>query len=678
MSKRPNEEQITKESSFNHDSPHSPMGEVLKESNESTAKRPMKSMKRNGSLSRTISDVDGDQGAKRAFMSNENSLSPPPSSSRPAQDGTDQPQTKQDQLIPELTKSLSAPASSSKAPFGSTSASSLSASTTSSTATRPNIFTNSSFTFNIGSSATLPESVLKSANRPESDQGSPSRDEEGYTKALRGVNITFVKRLQREMESNPITNLSRAFQRYLEDRKAVKQQFLEVSESISSALSQESLQAKSTSSNNVRQKHESSRVNTSSGLFTPLLSSSRIPASDKKISRSSSTISLSAAGGSKSNKSTNLGTARKLGSGFGLPAGKIAATDVLKSGPNTGNVAVSSGHTNPFGLGSSTIKSVIPPTTADNWSIGIFSPLDMDSVANNASGRGVGTPSRAVSNPGPAFMSPGAPSTSLVAAAMNSKAMASPGFMTLTPRRYSSNALGIHRSGSNPSLAPSEGQPNYSFQPSTPGQQTKVAPFTAHNGGANAEGGKPGITGDTLAPSWKNSVKKLQYNTSTEPNSGSGPEPGSGSKPGSVALASSNNIAGNSTSSVNGINSVSEVDDDEPEGSTIFEIRARLFILGKAEYTDLGIGLFRVWENAKTKSRRMTMRSVQSGLLVLNSWMIHPRPSCNDFEQYGEKLKPAIDKNTIYFYALVDGQPQRYALRVKLGEVGKVWDVMQV
>ncbi|KAF9971119.1 hypothetical protein BGZ73_005986 [Actinomortierella ambigua] len=91
--------------------------------------------------------------------------------------------------------------------------------------------------------------------------------------------------------------------------------------------------------------------------------------------------------------------------------------------------------------------------------------------------------------------------------------------------------------------------------------------------------------------------------------------------------------------------------------STVFEVRAKLYAFEGSEHKDLGVGQFRVNEVDATKKRRMIMRS-GTGMLTLNSWVI-------------QGMAPKRDKNTVTVFAIADGKPKRYALRVKTEDSAK-------
>ncbi|KAF8925849.1 hypothetical protein EDD21DRAFT_372310 [Dissophora ornata] len=86
--------------------------------------------------------------------------------------------------------------------------------------------------------------------------------------------------------------------------------------------------------------------------------------------------------------------------------------------------------------------------------------------------------------------------------------------------------------------------------------------------------------------------------------------------------------------------------------STVFEVRAKLYSFVNNEPKDLGVGQFRVNENSETKKRRMIMRTGGTGLITLNSWVIQGMP-------------PKREKTTVTVFAIEDGKPKKFVLRVK-------------
>ncbi|KAG0026074.1 hypothetical protein BGZ82_009651 [Podila clonocystis] len=99
----------------------------------------------------------------------------------------------------------------------------------------------------------------------------------------------------------------------------------------------------------------------------------------------------------------------------------------------------------------------------------------------------------------------------------------------------------------------------------------------------------------------------------------------------------------------------SELVDDrvgEEDEKTVFEVKAKLYAVEGGENKDKGVGQFRVNENGETKKRRMIMRIAGTGQLLLNSWVI-------------QKMSPKREKNIVTLFAIDDGKPKRFMLRVK-------------
>ncbi|KAG0083196.1 hypothetical protein BGZ92_010998 [Podila epicladia] len=99
----------------------------------------------------------------------------------------------------------------------------------------------------------------------------------------------------------------------------------------------------------------------------------------------------------------------------------------------------------------------------------------------------------------------------------------------------------------------------------------------------------------------------------------------------------------------------SELVDDrvgEEDEKTVFEVKAKLYAVEGGENKDKGVGQFRVNENGETKKRRMIMRIAGTGQLVLNSWVI-------------QKMPPKREKNIVTLFAIEEGKPKRFMLRVK-------------
>ncbi|KAG9071403.1 hypothetical protein KI688_005614 [Linnemannia hyalina] len=90
----------------------------------------------------------------------------------------------------------------------------------------------------------------------------------------------------------------------------------------------------------------------------------------------------------------------------------------------------------------------------------------------------------------------------------------------------------------------------------------------------------------------------------------------------------------------------------EEDERTVYEARAKLFGSENNEHKDLGIGQFRVNEHTISKRRRMIMRIGGTGLITINSWII-------------QELPPQRNKNTLTIFAIDNGKPKRFMLRVK-------------
>lgn len=111
----------------------------------------------------------------------------------------------------------------------------------------------------------------------------------------------------------------------------------------------------------------------------------------------------------------------------------------------------------------------------------------------------------------------------------------------------------------------------------------------------------------------------------------------------------------------------STIEEDEEGEQTVFEMRAKLFALDKEEYREQGIGQFRVRENMQSRKRRMIMRTDSTGLVSLNSWIIHPRPSLSPAQNGSDaqQLAPRQDKKSVILFAMEDNRPKQFLLRVK-------------
>ncbi|KAF9929885.1 hypothetical protein FBU30_001134 [Linnemannia zychae] len=90
----------------------------------------------------------------------------------------------------------------------------------------------------------------------------------------------------------------------------------------------------------------------------------------------------------------------------------------------------------------------------------------------------------------------------------------------------------------------------------------------------------------------------------------------------------------------------------EEDEQTIYEVRAKLYATENNELKDLGVGQFRVNEHNVSKKHRMIMRAGGTGLITLNSWII-------------QGMTPQRNKTTLTIFAIENGKPRRFMLRVK-------------
>ncbi|KAF9899331.1 hypothetical protein BX616_003095 [Lobosporangium transversale] len=95
------------------------------------------------------------------------------------------------------------------------------------TTTPGNSFANGTFTFNIGSSAKLEPTPSENQSY---GANTASFDREGYHNALRAVNQTFLKKIQKGLEDNPILNLAQVFNKYIVHRAKARSKYLGVEE----------------------------------------------------------------------------------------------------------------------------------------------------------------------------------------------------------------------------------------------------------------------------------------------------------------------------------------------------------------------------------------------------------------------------------------------------------------
>ncbi|KAI1317613.1 hypothetical protein EDD11_008183 [Mortierella claussenii] len=252
MSKRGTENQITKDSydRGDDDDSSSVMGTFKMASNDELAKRPMKTLRRLGSRMSSSLNDDGNKKAPSPFAPVSASLDTTPSTSAAPSSSTapssDASAVKSVNPFANIT--FGVPASISTASTPSTSAifqsnsafSGFSAPTPmvkkeSNVSVPPNTtaslptFGDGAFTFNVGSNAKI-EPSTKDTVSSSRDSSPPPMDRETYHRTLRGVNQSFLKKIQKELEDNPIVNLALIFNQYIVHRGKVRSKYRGVDE----------------------------------------------------------------------------------------------------------------------------------------------------------------------------------------------------------------------------------------------------------------------------------------------------------------------------------------------------------------------------------------------------------------------------------------------------------------
>ncbi|KAF9940258.1 hypothetical protein BGZ67_008025 [Mortierella alpina] len=211
-------------------------------------------------------------------------------------------------------------------------------------------FSKGSFTFNVGSNAST-ISVPTAGSGALSGDGSQDKvDHEGYERLIRGVNQSFFKKIQKELEHNPIVNLSLIFNQYIDHRHKVRKACLGIDEP-----------------NKAR--GVTGRNQSDAGPGIRMTSIAGIPVESASAPKMSFGLPLSETG--------EKPPAKAVFPGFGLPSA-AATTSAATPSASTPAVApatpsASLGGTSPFSFGSSSIKGAVDPPknpTSTAWSFG--------------------------------------------------------------------------------------------------------------------------------------------------------------------------------------------------------------------------------------------------------------------------------------------------------------------
>ncbi|KAF9355389.1 hypothetical protein BGX26_006637 [Mortierella sp. AD094] len=407
-------------------------------------------------------------------------------------------------------------------------------------------FSNNAFTFNVGSNA-------KPLTIPDADSSrSPStKDRESYRRALRGVNTSFLKKIQKEMEHNPTVNLAQIFQQYIDHRVKVRKAFRGIEEPRAIVLS------------------DTKECDSNGGSPGGLKSSG-------KFSR------------------TGSGSLDLPKMSFGLPVDITANSSGANKKPFGG-----------FGFGAAT-------TNSDGSTSATGATTSLAAPALTVAGM----------TPGPAASPSGFPSIGGTASMFGFGSSSMKGAVD-PPKNPTSSAWNLSAPPSN-TLSSSSSFPSSSL--ATP----SASGLFSSSASANA----------VATP------KPFSFNPPPA-SAGGPPKPFAFQVPPPVATTSSDATAGQEDNEKMPDDTKSQLVDNregEEDEKTVFEVRAKLFSIINNEYKDLGVGQFRVNENSETKKRRMIMRT--------SGWVIQGMPAKRD-------------KNNITLFAIEEGKPRKFMLRVK-------------
>ncbi|KAG0244105.1 hypothetical protein B0O80DRAFT_503263 [Mortierella sp. GBAus27b] len=589
MSKRGTENQITKDD-YDRDEEEETsqeMGTFKKASNEELARRPMKAMRRLGA--RTSSNLS-DDGTKRpspfAAFGTISASSSQPSTEEPAKPanpfaaftfGVPAASTTATPVTSAPTFASFQPKSSSKGPEEraptSTSNQETTGATSATTTTTP---IPNTFTFNIGSQASaLIGSGSDSA--VNGDDKSEPLTREQYERTLRGLNQTFLKKIQKYLEIQPTINLSQMFNQYMEQRMAARKAYggVELQETV--VMPSDMNSDNSGSATTITRMTTGGANSPRTGFGLPFdiknnakdntgFSSTPKAASPTSASGNSSSAAIPPVQ-SSSSVFPSLGGAGSFT--FGSTSVK-GAVDPPKN-PTTFNFGL------PIGTSSApptTSSTSSPPTAAASTTPTPFSfaPSKSFSFSNlSSSGSTLGAGAEAPK--------PFAFSTGLTGA--------SPGVNAPKPFAFSSLAFGSSSGSDATGGAPK--------------------PFAFSN---------PGLTSGSAGTS----TPPKPFAFQVPPMVGSSQASSS-----DLGQDEDNDRMPDDTKSQLVENREGQEDED-----TVFEVRARLYGIVNGENKDLGVGQFRVNENKSTKKRRMIMRTGGTGLVTLNSWVIQGMPAKRD------------------------------------------------
>ncbi|KAF8985522.1 hypothetical protein BGZ46_003811 [Entomortierella lignicola] len=597
MSKRGTENQITKDDYDRGDDDESSsiMGTFKKASSDELAKRPIRTLRRLGQ--RTVSDLSDDGAKKPSVFASMGSSFSNPAISQPLSDQTktanpfaninfgappanttSTPITTTNTTTTATTTKTTPTTSAANIPkqsnavFGSVfgqpainSGSSTANSSFSSgfgNASSTPSFSNNAFTFNVGSNA-------KPLTMPDTDSSKGYsggvKDREAYQRALRGVNTSFVKKMQKEMEHNPTVNMAQIFQQYIDARIKVRKEFRGIEEPRAIVLNDS--------------KDGDSTASSPGGLRTSAkLSRMGSGSSDSPKISFGLPVDITATNSSGSNKKSFGGFGGDNStSTSGATASLAAPTPAASSVVSPSGFSGIGGTASMFGFGSSTMKGAVDPPK------------------NPTSGWNFGTP--AIS----------APSSSSVSSVPFSSAATSSGLFSSS----TSNAVTTPKPFSfNPPPKPFAFSTPPSTTATSAGGPPKPFAFQLPTSGVPLSSDAAGTQGDE---------EKMPDDTKSE---------------------------------------LMDNREGEENETTVFEVRAKLFTIVDNEYKDLGVGQFRVNENSETKKRRMIMRTTGTGLLTLNSWVIQGMP-------------PKREKNNVTLFAIEEGKPKKFVLRVKEEQAAK-------
>ncbi|KAF9111903.1 hypothetical protein BGX27_004285 [Mortierella sp. AM989] len=221
-------------------------------------------------------------------------------------------------------------------------------------------FSNNAFTFNVGSNA-KPLDISDKESSGGSSGG--AKDWESLQRTLRGINHSFLKKIEKEMEHNPTVNLAQIFQQYADHRMKIRKNFRGIDEPRAIVLSDtKEVDSNASSPGGARGSNRISRMGSGSS-DSPKMSFG-LPVDIAANAANSTSANKRPLGGFGFGAAANSDNSSSVyGSAASLAAPSLATTAMPASGPTASPSGFSGvgGTASMFGFGSSSMKGAIDP-----------------------------------------------------------------------------------------------------------------------------------------------------------------------------------------------------------------------------------------------------------------------------------------------------------------------------